>query len=55
MQQDVYNVKLTIQWLYDGIPQDFRVQTLASSKEDAVINIKERFRTAYYVQVKEVK
>jgi hypothetical protein len=55
MRQEVYDVKVSIQWLYDGIPQDFRVKTLASSKEDAEINIRERFRTAYYVKVKEVK
>lgn len=53
--QEVYSVRVSIQWLYDGFPQDYKVKTLAQSKEDAEVNIRQRFRTAYYVKVKEVK
>ena len=53
--QNVYTVKVSIQWLYDGYSENFKVKTLAQSAEDARVNILERFRTAYYVNVKGVK
>lgn len=53
--QDIYTVRVGIQWLYDGYLENFKVQTLAQSAEDAKVNIQERFRNAYYVNVKEVK
>ena len=52
--QEVYSVKASIQWLYDGFVQDYKVKTLAQSKEDAEMNIRDRFRTAYYVKIKEI-
>jgi hypothetical protein len=55
MRKDVYKVKVAIQWLLGGVCQDFNVKTLASSKEEAEVNIREQFRTAYYTQIKEVK
>lgn len=53
--QQVYSVNVGIQWLLDRPLETFKVKTLAASKEDAEINIRERFRHAYYVQIKEVK
>lgn len=53
--QDIYTVRVSIQWLYDRDLENFKVKTLAQSEEDARVNILERFRTAYYVKVKEVK
>tara|TARA_R110000868_G_scaffold8081_1_gene41757 strand:+ start:4239 stop:4403 length:165 start_codon:yes stop_codon:yes gene_type:complete len=53
--QEVYSVTVAIQWLYDGNLESYRVKTFAQSKEDAEVNIRDRFRTAYYVKVKEVK
>lgn len=55
MQQDVYTVKVTIQWLLDGYTQDFVVKTLAESMMGAEVKVREQFRHAYYVQVKEIK
>lgn len=53
--QEIYSVRVAIQWLYDGYLENFKVKTLAQSEDDAEINIRERFRNAYYVNVKEVK
>jgi hypothetical protein len=55
MMQEIYSVRVAIQWLYDGYLENFKVKTLAQSEDDAEINIRERFRNAYYVNVKEVK
>jgi len=52
--QNLYSVNVSIQWLYDSFLQDYKVKTLAKSKEDAEVNVRESFRTAYYVKVKEV-